>query len=457
MLAPGITGGTEVFLENPDHAGTAVPILILLLLLDRAPERWYVPAAVCLLLAWVQVADQLTLIAATAPVAAVAGARLLVLAARRRPRSEFRYDGLLLAAAVGSVVLASLAEAVIRALGGFRESPLEYGLLAPVSQIPANARMMGRTLLLLFGANDPDRGHGGTHQLLAISADIHLIGLALAAAGFAVAVILFFTARMDRVTQIVAAATAATLAAGIFGTVLPDLAHAHEVAILLPLGAVLAGRMLSLLPPLASVRWRPGRWLPGRAAAVALGGVARGRAGGAVLRGQPAPGADDQPGTRQLARRPPLHRRAGRLLAVELHHRRQRRQGPGRAHYPRGDRAVALGIAGRLVPAGRPAGELRRRGGRPDRDRRRHHRGGAAGRSGGRPTSTRSASTWSWCTTTTCSPGSAKPPSRSRRSRLPRRGSPRDGGHRRPPPAGGGLRLVGAESASRPCTRRAAR
>ncbi len=273
MLAPGITGGTEVFLENPDHAGTAVPILILLLLLDRARERWYGPAAVCVLLAWVQVADQLTLIAATAPVAAVAGVRLLMLAARRRPRSELRCDGLLLAAAVASVVVASLAEAVIRALGGFRESPLVYGLLAPVWQIPANARMMGRTLLLLFGANDPDRGHGGTHQLFEISAQLHLIGLALAAAGFALAVIMFFTRRMDRVTQIVAAGIAATLAAGIFGTVLPDLPHAHEVAILLPLGAVLAGRML---PPLASAR-RPsgrrpsGRRLPGRTAAAALG------------------------------------------------------------------------------------------------------------------------------------------------------------------------------------------
>jgi hypothetical protein len=268
MLAPGIAGGTEVFLENPDHAGTAAAILILLLLLDRAPERWFVPAAVCLLLAWVQVADQLTLIAATVPVAAVAAVRLLALAVRRRPRGEFRYDGLLLAAAVASVALASLAEAVIRALDGFRESPLKYALLAPVAQIPANARMMGRTLLLLFGANDPNQGHGGTHQLLEISADIHLIGLVLAAAGFAAAVILFFTARIDRVTQVVAAATAATMAAGIFGTELPDLAHAHEVAILLPLGAVLAGRTLA---PLASVRRLPGRRLPGRAAALALG------------------------------------------------------------------------------------------------------------------------------------------------------------------------------------------
>ena len=285
MLAPGITGGTEVFLENPDHAGTAVPILILLLLLDRAPERWYVPAAVGLLLAWVQVADQLTLIAATVPVAAVAGVRLLVLAARRRPRGEFRYDGLLLAAAVASVALAALAEAAIRALGGFRESPLVYGLLAPVSQIPANARMMGRTLLLLFGANDPDRGHGGTHQLLEISAQLHLIGLALAAAALAAAVILFFTARMDRVTQIVAAAAAATLAAGVFGTVLPDLAHAHEVAILLPLGAVLAGRTLPLLPSAGRL---PGRWRPGRAAAIALGAwLAVGLAALCFAAGQP--------------------------------------------------------------------------------------------------------------------------------------------------------------------------
>jgi hypothetical protein len=263
MLAPSISGGTEVFLENPDHAGTAVPILVLLLLLDRAPERWYVPAGVCALLAWVQVADRLSLIAATAPVAAVAAVRLLVLAARRRPRPEFRYDALLLAAAVASVPLASAAEAGIRLLGGFQQSPLAYGLLAPASQIPANARMTGRTLLLLFGANNPGQGHGGTHQLLEISAHIHLIGLALAAAGFAAAIILFFTVRMDRVTQIVAAATAATLAAAIFGTVLPDLSHAHEVAVLLPLGAVLAGRML---PPLASSV----RWLPGRVGAAAL-------------------------------------------------------------------------------------------------------------------------------------------------------------------------------------------
>ena len=253
MLAPGILGGTEVFLENPDHAGTAVPILAVLLLLDRAPERWWVPVAVCLMLAWITVADQLTLVAATVPVAAVAAVRMLMLAARRRPRREYRYDALLLVAAVASIGVAKLAEAMIRHLGGYYLRPVPYRLFAPVSQTPANARMMGQTLLLLFGANDP----GPAHQQIALIATYHLIGLALAVLGLAVAVAVFFTGRADRVTQIVVAATAATLAAGVLGTILPSLAHAHEVAILLPFGAVLAGRML---PPLVPARWRPGRW-----------------------------------------------------------------------------------------------------------------------------------------------------------------------------------------------------
>ncbi len=252
MLAPGIFGGTQVFLENPDHAGTVIPIFVLLLLLDRAPERWYAPVAACGLLAWIEVADQLSLVAATAPVAAVAAVRLIMLRARRLPPMELRYDAQLLAAAGSSVVVAWLAEAVLRSIGGFDQSPPVYGLLSPISQIPANARMMGQILILLFGANTP----GGSQQPQIITW-YHLIGLALAVLGFAVAITMFFTSRTDRTTQIIVAATIATLAAGIFGTVLPSLAHAHEVAILLPFGAVLAGRML---PPLAFVRWRTGRW-----------------------------------------------------------------------------------------------------------------------------------------------------------------------------------------------------
>jgi len=263
MLAPGIVGGTEALLENPDHLGTAVPILTMLLLPDRAPERWYVPAAVCGLLAWTQVADQLTLVAATAPVAVVAVVRLRALAVRRRPRQGLWYDALLLVAAIVSAGVGWAAGAIIRGLGGFHQSPLVYGLLSPASRIPANMRVLGQTLLLLFGANNPGHANpGGTRQMLAIIAELHLIGLAVAAAGFAVAVAVFLSSRTDRVTQIVVAGTVATLAVGVFGTVLPSLANAHEIAIVLPFGAVLAGRTLPSLIP--------GRWRASRVAAPAL-------------------------------------------------------------------------------------------------------------------------------------------------------------------------------------------
>jgi hypothetical protein len=244
MLAPGIVGGTPVYLENPDHAGTAVPILAIFLLLDRAPERWYVPVAVCLLLAWTQVGDALTLVSAAVAVAAVAAFRLGVRWLGRRPRAEFGYDAALLAAAGASVPLARGGQALIRALGGFDLRPLPPHLVASLARIPANARMMGQTLLLLFGANNPGTAHGSLDDL----ARFHVIGLVLAGLALAVAIVTFFT-RLDRVSQVLVVATLTTLAAGIFGTELPALSHAHEVAILLPFGAVLAGRVLPGLLP----------------------------------------------------------------------------------------------------------------------------------------------------------------------------------------------------------------
>jgi hypothetical protein len=260
MLAPSVLGGTQVFLENPDHAGTAVPILALFLLLDRAsPEdtgrgyaRWWVPAATCLVLAAVQIGDRLGLVAATAPIAGVAAARLAMLALRRRPLREYWYDAALLAAAAASYELANVSLRAIRKFGGYSQAPLPKQLLAPRSQVRGNLHVMLQSIQLLFGAS-----YQGRHPQLNLSADLHWVGLGLAAAGLAVAVVTFFPSRTflsrtDRVSQILAAATICTLVAGVFGTLIQSLAYAHEVAILLPLGAVLAGRML---PPLLPARW----------------------------------------------------------------------------------------------------------------------------------------------------------------------------------------------------------
>jgi hypothetical protein len=252
MLAPSVLGGTEVFLQEPNHAGTAVPILALFLLLDRAPERWWVPPVACVVLAAVQIGDQLGLVAATAPIAGVAAVRLAMLALRRRPLRGYWYDAALLAAAAASYELANVSLRTIRKFGGYYQAPLPKQLIAPASQVRGNLHLMLQSIQLLFGAS-----HQGRHPQLNLSAELHWVGLGLAAAGLAVAVVTFFPSRTfpsrtDRVSQILAAATICTLVAGVFGTLIQSLAYAHEVAILLPLGAVLAGRML---PPLLPARW----------------------------------------------------------------------------------------------------------------------------------------------------------------------------------------------------------
>jgi hypothetical protein len=278
MLAPSVLGGTEVFLENPDHFGTSVPLLLVLLLLDwgegrdqvTAP-RWYVPVAVGALLAVTQVGDELSLVAATVPIAAVCGFRLAVTAARRRPRIGLRWDGLLLAGALVSVPLAELAERALRAAGGFDQRPTTGTRLASLGQLPGNADALWQSLVLLFGANNPGTPKRAitisNHVPLVLSADLHVIGLVAAGAGLVAGIAAGFFgwpgpavltgpagpavqadrvdwAGRDRVNQILVVAIVVTVTAGLVSTVMQSLTSAHEVAILLPLGAVLAGRTL---------------------------------------------------------------------------------------------------------------------------------------------------------------------------------------------------------------------
>jgi hypothetical protein len=269
MLAPSVLGGTEVFLENPDHFGTSVPLLLALLLLDwgqgraeASARRWYVPLALCALLALAQVGDELSLVVATVPVAAVCLFRLVVSLIRRRPLAELRWDGLLAAAALISIAVARIAERVLRAAGGFDQRPIPGSRLAPLHHVPANARLLYQSVVLLFGANNPGApGQSLTldrHLPLVLSADLHVIGLLVAGAGLIAGIAAGYLgwpgrpggphrvdwADRDRVVQILVVAIGVTLAAGLFTTVLQTLSSAHEIAVLLPLGAVLAGRTL---------------------------------------------------------------------------------------------------------------------------------------------------------------------------------------------------------------------
>jgi hypothetical protein len=101
---------------------------------------------------------------------------------------------------------------------------------------------------------------------LRVIAFAHLAGLALALAALLTALWLVVAGRLDRVSAILVTAITIMLIAGLLGTHLSDILAAHEVAVIAPFGAVLAGRVLG--GALASPRLAP---LLGAGLAASLG------------------------------------------------------------------------------------------------------------------------------------------------------------------------------------------
>jgi hypothetical protein len=97
-------------------------------------------------------------------------------------------------------------------------------------------------------------------------ASVHVIGVGLVACGFWLALRRFF--RAELLVQVLAVAIAVNLAAYTFGVQIQDIRSTREIAVVLPFGAVLAGRLLG-------ERLVTGRLLqarPIRATAAVLGG-----------------------------------------------------------------------------------------------------------------------------------------------------------------------------------------
>ena len=67
MLAPQLGNGVHVLLAQPDHVGTQVLLLAILLLVDRGARRWYTVAALWVLLTAAVVADKIAIVDAAVP------------------------------------------------------------------------------------------------------------------------------------------------------------------------------------------------------------------------------------------------------------------------------------------------------------------------------------------------------------------------------------------------------
>lgn len=261
-LAPQLGFGTFVLLLSPDHVGTEVPLLAGWLLLSLAPRRWWVPAALGGLLAWVQVADRVAVLTAVVPLIAVCCWRVFRARLRGAPWRAVRFEFALAAAAVASAAAAQAAMRLLAAAGAFRAAPLAF---SPSPLLGTHLRLAGEGILELFGADF--RGISGAAAVF--FAVVHLAGLALAAAGLAVALARFLRGRpeTDLVSSVLAVAVCCNISAYVLstapGTRFGTGYGAREIAAVLPLCAVLAGRELTARPGLAGRGSTAGTWRAG--------------------------------------------------------------------------------------------------------------------------------------------------------------------------------------------------
>ena len=240
LIAPGYNPGTHVLLLAPDHTGIGVPILLALLFADRARERWWGAAGTGLLLVWAQLDDPLARYAAAVPLALVCLVRAALPLLRRRPDGRRRpgwYDAGLAAAAVVSVGLTDLVIRGIKAAGGYQMRALALQQHVPVSAWAEQVKLTVQNVLILFGA---DFFEQPTAIRTAIAV-LHLAGFLLALAGLLAGIACLFRSA-DRITQVLTVGTLVVLVAGAFATHMLLLQSAHEIAVVLPFGAVLAGR-----------------------------------------------------------------------------------------------------------------------------------------------------------------------------------------------------------------------
>lgn len=297
MLVPQLGPGINILLSSPDHLGTAVPVLAVWLILDRARPGWPAAAAAGLLLGWAQLADPLVFYLGVLPLAGVAAARLLRARLRARLRwAACRWELSLAAAALAGPAAAVAAGRVITAVGGFRVQPVHVMPGRP-GQLPVSLQVAGRGLLLLAGADVPDARPG----LLAVAAAAHLAGVLAAATAAWLAARRFL--HQDLVVQVVLTAAVIDLAAYVVSDRARELPATREIDVLLPLCAVLTGRLLG--PRLAALRDRRRATLPVRAVAVpavtvVLAGYLAGLAAGLA---RPAATAQDHRLARWLAAR----------------------------------------------------------------------------------------------------------------------------------------------------------
>ncbi len=294
MIAPQLGVGVFVLVLSVGHIGTAVPLLLCWIVIDRGEatprtpltdrgkRRWPEAVAVGVLFTWALIADPLVLVAGIIPLAGVCLLRVLrtgrglprLTGRSARRRALLRACGYELALTVASGAaygLATCVEGLLHYNGGYRVHSVGYQFV-PVSLWPGHAWVTIQGWLAMFGAMP----WGSAADVF--FAVMHLTGVALVAWAMWLVCVRFgrHPSLVDQVLLVaivlnVLLYVPSTMASG------TDL-NAREYALALPYGAVLAARTLgpsirAALPGRAALaygvrRARLVRWIPAALAGV---------------------------------------------------------------------------------------------------------------------------------------------------------------------------------------------
>jgi hypothetical protein len=234
LAAPLLTKSSVLLLlEDPDHIGTSAFVLASFLLIDRAPGRRFTAPLLCVLLCAGQLSDLTVRYVAVPAVLVACGYRVL---AARRLRSG---DTALVAAAAASVPLESLIRAAMLHMGAFSMVP-PRARLSPVGSWPHHAAITWLDIRILFGAIvAPDTRLGSVGAAFGLAC--------LLAAVFGVGRVVWTWRAASRAEQLLCVAIISNVGAYLVSVMPLPKAGAHEVAAVLPCGAVLAAR--ACVPP----------------------------------------------------------------------------------------------------------------------------------------------------------------------------------------------------------------
>ena len=248
LLAPQLGNGIHLLIQQPDHIGTQVPLLLTFIVLDRGPRRWYIPAAIFVMLTWVIVSDRVAVFDAAAPLVAVCVLRVLWARIHDGTRLVSQWFEVVLAAAgIVSFGAAELVVAVIKHVGGYTSLPLPSKLTS-LHSLPLHLKLTVEGILNLYGGD-----FLGLSGWALVTALVHLVGVALALAGFFLAFRRLFSD--DLILPVMATGIVFNVAFYVLSTVPATWFDTREISVALPFGAVLAGRQLA--GPLSRARLEP--------------------------------------------------------------------------------------------------------------------------------------------------------------------------------------------------------